>query len=227
MDRVDMLLEPIRMFLAQIGAFLPRLALAVAVLLAGWLVARMARFAVVKALRAINFNVLTERAGTDGFLQQGGIRSDTTEIFGALVYWLVLLAALVIAFNSLGLTNITDLLGQLVLFVPKLIVALLILVFGAYFARFVGNAVFTYCKNAGLQDADLLGKIAQYAIVTFVVLIALEQVNVGGAIVRHSFLIILAGIVLALALAFGLGGQRWAAELLERWWPQQRKNDGK
>jgi hypothetical protein len=48
---------------------------------------------------------------------------------------------------------------------------------------------------------------------------------VGGAIVRHSFLIVLAGIVLALALAFGIGGQHWAAELLERWWPRHRKDD--
>ena len=108
---------------------------------------------------------------------------------------------------------------------PKLIVALLILVFGAYFARFVGNAVAMYCKNEGLQDADLLGRLAQYAIVTFVVLIALDQANVGGAIIRQSFLIMLAGIVLALALAFGLGGQRWAADLLERWWPRHRKDD--
>ena len=227
MEKVDMFLEPIRVVLAQIGAFLPRLALAIAVLLAGWLVARMARFAVVKGLRAINFNVLTERAGTDGFLQQGGIRSDTTDVFGALVYWLVLLATLVIAFNGLGLTNITDLLGQLLVFVPKLIVALLILVFGAYFARFVGNAVFMYCRSAGMQDAALLGRLAQYAIIAFVVLIALDQANVGGAIIRQSFLIILAGIMLALALAFGLGGQRWAADLLERWWPKQRKDDGR
>jgi Mechanosensitive ion channel, conserved TM helix len=224
MEKVDMLLEPIRVVLAQIGAFLPRLALAVAVLLVGWVVARMARFAVVKGLRAINFNILTERAGTDGFLQQGGIRSDTTDIFGALVYWLVLLATLVIAFNGLGLTNITDLLGQLLVFLPKLIVALLILVFGAYFARFIGNAVFMYCRNAGVQDAALLGKLAQYAIVTFIVLIALDHANVGGTIIRQSFLIILAGIMLALALAFGLGGQRWAADLLERWWPKQRKD---
>jgi hypothetical protein len=227
MEKVDMMLEPIRAFLAQIGAFLPRLALAVGVVLAGWLIARMVRFAVVKSLRAINFNVLSERAGMDGFLQQGGIQSDTTGIFGTLVYWLVLLAALVIAFNSLGLTYITDLLGQLVMFVPKLIVALLILVFGAYFARFVGNAVFVYCKNAGVQDAELLSRLARYAIVTFVVLIALDQANVGGAIIRQSFLIILAGIVLALALAFGIGGQRWAAEMLERWWPRQRKDDGR
>lgn len=225
MDRVDMLLEPARAFLVQVGQFLPKLALAVVVLIAGWVLAKLARFAVEKGLRAINFNVLTERAGMDGFLQQGGVQSDTTQIFGVLSYWLVIFAALIIVFNSLGLTYITDVLGKVVLFVPKVFVALLILAFGAYFARFVGTTVMTYCRNIGIQDADLLGKLAQYAIVTFVVLIALDQVNVGGEIVRQSFLIILAGVVFALALAFGIGGQRWAAELLERWWPKNGKED--
>ena len=65
----------------------------------------------------------------------------------------------------------------------------------------------------------LLGKLAQYAIMTFVVLIALDQVNVGGDIVRQSFLIILAGVVFALALAFGLAGRAAAEELIDRWWP--------
>jgi hypothetical protein len=222
MENVDMLFEPVRAFLTQIGAFLPRLALAIIVVIAGWLVAKLARFAVARGLRAINFNILTERAGIDGFLQQGGLRSDATGIFAALVYWLVVLAALVIAFNSVGLTYITDLLGQVVLFVPKVIVALLIVTFGAYFARFVSNAVIAYCRNVGIQDAPLLGTLAQYAIMAFVVLIALDQVNVGGEIVRESFLVILAGVVFALALAFGLGGKDWAAERLERWWPKQK-----
>jgi hypothetical protein len=225
MEKLDMLIEPARALLAQVGAFLPRLALALLVLIGGWMAAKIAMYAVVKALRAINFNVLTERAGMDGFLQQGGIRTDTTDLFGLLVYWLVILATLIIGFNSLGLTYITELLGHVVLFVPKVIVALLILIFGAYFARFVGGAVAAFCRNVGVQDADLLSRVAQYAIVTFVVLIALDQVDVGGAIVRQSFLIILAGVVLALALAFGLGGQRWAAELLERWWPTGGKDD--
>jgi Mechanosensitive ion channel, conserved TM helix len=225
MENVDMYLEPVRAFLTQIGAFLPRLALAIAVLIAGWLVAKVTRFAVAKALRAINFPVLTERAGIDGFLQQGGLRSDTTGIFAALVYWLVILAALVIAFNSVGLTYITDLLGKVVLFVPKVIVALLIVTFGAYFARFVANAVITYCKNVGIQDAVLLGTVAQYAIMAFVALIALDEVDVGGEIVRESFLVMLAGVVFALALAFGLGGKDWAAERLERWWPRDKNRE--
>ena len=222
---MDTLLEPVRGIMLQIGAFLPRLAVAIVAIVAGWLLAKAARFAVVKALRAVNFNVLTERAGLDAFLSQGGIRSDTTDIFGVLVYWLIVLAAFVIAFNTLGLDYITDLLRQVVMFVPRLMVALVILAFGSYFARFVAGAIMAYCRNVGIQDGDLLGRLAQYAIVAFVVLIALEQMQIGGDIVRYSFLILLAGTVFALALAFGLGGQGWAAELLERWWPRGRRDE--
>lgn len=225
MEKVDIMLEPAREILLQIAAFLPKLALAIGVLIAGWLLAKFARFAVVKALRAVNFNVLTERAGLDSFLSQGGIQTDTTGIFGMLVYWLMILAALIIGFNGMGLTFIPGLLGEVVRFVPKVAVALLILAFGAYFARFIGNAVLAYCRNISIQDAEVLGKLAQYAVMTFVVLIALDQVNVGGDIVRESFLIILAGVVFALALAFGLGGKDAAAELIDRWWPREKKND--
>lgn len=223
MNTIEMSLEPLRGFLLSVGEFLPRLALALLVLLAGWIVAKMVRFAIAKGLRAVNFNVLTERAGIDGFLRDGGIRSDTTEILALLFYWLVILASLVIGFNLLGLSYITDLLGRVLLFLPKVMVALLILAFGAYFARFIGNAVTAYCRNVRVQDADLLGRIAQYAIVAFVVLIALDQVNIGGDIVRQTFLIVLGGVVFALALAFGLGGKDWAAEMLERWWPRRKK----
>ena len=70
MEKIDVLLEPVRALLIQVGAFLPRLAIALVVLIAGLLVAKAARFAVQKALRAINFNIVTQRAGLDGFLQQ-------------------------------------------------------------------------------------------------------------------------------------------------------------
>jgi hypothetical protein len=222
MGSVDVMLEPVRSFLARVGDLLPSILLAIAVVIAGWLLAKMARFAVAKALRGLNFNVLTERAGMDGFLRDGGIHIDTTGLIAVLVYWLVILAALLIAFNGLGLAYITDLLGKIVLFVPRVLVALLILAFGAYFARFVGNAITAYCRNVQLQDAGLLGRLAQYAILTFVVLIALDQMNIGGDIVRQTFLIVLAGVVLALALAFGLGGRDWAAAWLERWWPRRK-----
>jgi len=220
MENMDMLLEPIRTSLHQIGEFLPRVLLAVAILIAGWLLAKALRFAIVKMLRAVNFNVVTEKAGVDRFLQQGGGELDATGLLGLLTYWLVILAALMVAFNSMGLANVTELVGRVVLFVPKVMVAVLIIAFGAYFARFIGTVVTTYCRNVGIGDAGVLGRLALYAILVFVVLIALDQLGLGD-IIRQTFLIIIGGVALGLALAFalafGLGGQRRAAELLERW----------
>ncbi|MDP1708165.1 MAG: hypothetical protein Q8L89_03770 [Gammaproteobacteria bacterium] len=221
MEQVNIMLEPVRVFMIQLGEFLPKLIVAIAILVAGWLFAKIIRFAVVRALRAINFQVLTERAGVDGFLQQGGAKTDTVDILGLLIYWLVILAALVVAFNGLGLTHVTDLLGKVTLFIPNVIVAVLVLAFGAYFARFIDATVTTFGKNVELQDAELLGRLARFATLIFVVLIALDQISIGVDIVRQSFLILLAGVALALAIAFGIGGQKWAAGLLERWWPNR------
>jgi flagellar biosynthesis protein FliQ len=222
MNTFDPIVEPLRVFLAQVGDVLPRIFLAVVILVAGWIVAKAVRFAIARGLRAVNFHVVTERAGIDAFLRDGGIQADFTDIVAVLFYWIVILAALVMGFNLLGLSYITDLLTEVLRFVPKVMVALLILAFGAYFARFIGNAVCAYCRNIHLQDADLMGGIARYAILTFVILVALDQVNIGGDIVRQTFLILLAGVVFAVALAFGLGGREWAADLLERWWPRKK-----
>lgn len=220
MDSLNVLIEPLRGTLLQIGAFLPRLGVALAVLVVGWLLAKAFRLFLVKALRAINFHVLTERAGIDDFLRQGGTESDTTDWVGAIGYALVLLASLIVAFNSLGLTQVTDLLGRVLLFVPRLLVALLVIVFGSYFARFVGNAVQGYFRKTAISDAELLGRIVQYAVLTFVVLLAVDHLDIGGGLIQQTFLILLAGVVFALALAFGLGARERAAELLERWFPR-------
>jgi hypothetical protein len=87
----------------------------------------------------------------------------------------------------------------------------------------VGETVRAYFRNVKQQDAALLGKFAQWAVMVFVILIALDQVKVGGDIVRESFLVILGGVVFAFALAFGLGGKDWAAERIEQWWPREKK----
>jgi hypothetical protein len=224
MQSIDMLVDATREFLHQTAAFLPKLLLALLVVAVGWLLAKVVRFAVERALRAINFNVLTERAGTDNFLKQAGMHGDTTTLFGLVAFWLVIIATLVIAFNGMGLTYLPDLLGRAVLFAPKLLIAMRIMVFGSYCASVVGNAVQNYCLDARIADADVLGRLVRYAIMLFVVMIALSQVEVGGDIVQRTFLIILAGIMLAIALAFGLGGKEWAAALLQRWWPQHRKD---
>lgn len=221
MDSLNIAVEPLRALLFQAGAFLPRLGIALAVVLAGWLLGKGLRFGAVKALRAFNFQVLTQRSGVDDFLQQGGTSKDTSDLFGMVVFWIVLLASMVIASSGLGLVQVTELLGRVLLFMPRLLVAMLVLVFGMYFARFVGQSVLAWCREAGIGDGEVLARIVRYAIAVFVLLIAIDHIDIGGGLVQSTFLILLTGVVLALALAFGIGGRDRAAALLERWFPRR------
>jgi hypothetical protein len=225
MNDLDFVPAAAHQFVHKAAAMLPNVALALGIIILGWLLAKVVRFAVERALRAVNFNVLTERAGMDHFLQQGGLRGDTTTLFGLYAYWVVLVAVFMQAASEVDLVRLTDLLDRVLLYSPKVLMAMLIAVFGSYFARFVGNATTTYCIEAQIPDGDILGKMAQYLIMAFVIMIALRQLEVGADIVELTFLVLLGGIVLALALAFGLGGKDWAAALLERWWPRHGDKD--
>jgi len=153
----------------------------------------------------------------------GGVEADTTEVLGMLVYWLAIVAALILACNSLGLSYVTELLSRIALFVPRVILSVVILAFGAYFALFIDGSVTLYGRNVGYDEAPLLGRLARYAVLLFVALIALDQLGIAGDIIRQSFLIILGGVVLALALAFGLAGRQWAEDMIDRWWPRQKR----
>jgi len=218
MDQVNQALEPARIFLGQLSAFLPKLLMAIIILAAGWVLAKFIKMIVVKGLKVINFDVLTEKAGIDGFLRQGGIKGGMGGVLGIIGYWLIILMTFMVAFNTLGLDYVTDLVRQIVLFIPKVIVAVLILAVGMYFARFIFQTVSTYSKNVGVEDGVMLGRVAQYAIMVFVVLIALEQVNIVTDMLRQLVVVVLAGVVFAVALSFGLGGQKAASELIQRWW---------
>jgi len=223
MEQVDVVVESVRSFLMQLGEFLPKLLGVVVILVVGWLVAKLLAVIVVRGLKLVNFNVITERAGLDGFLRQGGVRKSTIDILGILVYWLVILVTLLAAFNTLGLTVVSDLFSKITLFIPHVIVAVLILAIGLYFARFVADAVTAYAKNVGIEDGVFVGRAAYYAIMVFVVLIALDQVQVGGEIVRFTYYVLLGGAVLALAIAFGLGGQKWASGQIEKLTEKKKK----
>jgi len=216
--------ESVRTFMIKLGEFLPKLIGAVLILVIGWLIAKLLRYLVVRGLKLIRFDVLTENVKFDEFLRKGGIKKDTIEILGLLVYWLVILVTLLATFNSLGLTMVSELLSRVAWFVPNVIVAVLILTVGLYIARVLSDSITAYTRNVGMEDSEMIGRLTFYAIAVFVVVIALGQMEIAPGILYPAFLILFGGFVLALALAFGLGGQSWAADQLEKFARRNKKS---
>ncbi len=222
--QISKIFSPAKAFLFQLGDYLLLLLIAVLILIAGWMLAKFLAFTVVKGLKIINFNVLTEKAGMDKFLKQGGIKKSTIDILGILIYWLTILITLLVAFNTLGLAVVSDLFSQITQFIPKVIVAVLILAIGLYFARFIEDAIAAYGKNVGMEGAGVVARLSRYAIVVFVFVIALGQMDVGGDLIKYTFLLLFGGIVLALSLAFGLGGgQKMVGTWVDKFIKKEKK----
>jgi hypothetical protein len=214
------LLEPARVVLAQIGQFLVNLLLVIVILIVGWTISKLIRTVVIKGLRAIKLDELSDRIQLDSLLEKGGITYSLSELIGIIFYWLALLVSFMVAINAIGLTIAAELLNKVVLYIPNVIAAVFILILGMFVATLLRNIVQTAANNAGLSQSKLLSKVVEVVVIVFVVIAALEQLNIGIKITELTLSIILGAIGLGFALAFGLGCKeiagRYVGDLIEK-----------
>ena len=213
--QIDLFLTSLHAFWGQIAVFLPKFLAALVLLLAGWLLARLLRAGMKRILEALGFEHIAERSGLEALLHQGGVELSLAGVIAGLVYWLVLLV--VSAANSLGLDAVAGLVNRVVLYLPNVMVAILVLLFGTLFARFLNRLVFAWLSSIKSPAALTLSTGTEYAVQIFTLFIALEQLQIGTTLLTVAFAIAFGGLILAMALAFGLGGREWAAERIKEW----------
>jgi len=217
MDWKTILVDPFKEMLGRFFGFLPTLFKVLVILVVGWLIAKLVQKLFTRLLKLLRLDVLSERAGIHRFLSKGEIKYTLSELLGTLIYWFMLLAVVITAINALGLTVAADLFGRVLLYIPKVIASIFILVLGMFFATFMNTTVRTAATNAGIAQSRMLGQIAQIAIVVFSVAIAAEQLEIGTRVISSALNILLGAIGLAIALAFGLGCKDMAAKSLHEW----------
>ena len=211
----NLIVEPVREMLTKIMAYLPVLLGALLILIVGWIVAKIIRSIVNGGLKLVRFDALADKAGISEVLRKGELKITARQVVSSLVYWLIIIMVLVMAANALGLPKASDILSNLFAYVPKVIAALLVLVVAMFLASFVSGIVRIAANNAKLPKPEMLAGISKWAIIIFAVTISLAQLDIAPLLVTTTFNIILGGIVLALALAFGLGGKDAAARYLQ------------
>lgn len=215
--------ESLQIFTNQLAGYLPQLIGAVVILIVGWIIAKIVRRVVLRGLMLLRFDLLTEKSGVDKFLLEGGIRMTAVAVISKLVYWMLLLIIFLAAMNSLGLQVASELLNQVVLYIPNVIVATIILIVGSFLARFVQGVLKVYLKNVGVIGAGAMSTIAHWAILIFAISISLDQLGIGRELVASSFQIAFGAFCLALAIAFGLGSRGWAENVVKKGFKLKKK----
>jgi len=212
-----LIVEPVREMLTRIMGYLPTLLGALLILVVGWAVAKTLRRLVSRGLKATHFDKLADKAGISEILSKGGLKTSAVEVLSALVYWLVIMMVLVLVVNALGLPQASNVLEKLFAYIPSVIAALFVLVVGMFLANFVAGIVRTAAGNAYLPKPEMFAAVSRWAIIIFAGTISLRELGIGTLLVTTTFNIILGGVCLAFALAFGIGGKDAASRYLEEW----------
>ena len=186
------------------------------ILISGWVISRIVRWALYRFLRLIHFDRLTDRLGLTEGLSRAGVRREPAAAVSLAVSYLLFFIFLLLAARALESPALDSFIAQLFGYLPRLATALLILLVGYLGGAFVNRSVLIAAVNANLQSARTLALIAQSLVLVFFLAMALEQAGLGREIVISAFSILFGGAVLALALAFGLGGRKLARDFLER-----------
>lgn len=211
---LNLIVGPFQQLISTILTKLPAVLTALFLLLVGMVVARGIRTGFEKFFRFLHLDEYTEKIKLNELFARLGFGRSPAFILGFLVYWLIILVFLVSAADVVQLTVVSDLLQKFVLFVPKLIGAVLVLAGGLLLGHFLGEIVLNASTANKIQGAMALSKVVQFVVVVFASIIALEQIGIDTTILTSSIQIILAAVGLGFAIAFGLGGRDVAAAMI-------------
>jgi len=197
--------------------FAPKLVLAIVLFIVGWVLGSIIARALEQVFTSLKVDSLLKSVGVDNFFRKAGINLNSGYFIGQVVKWFIVIVFLLPSLNLVGLDSIEAFLKDDVLgFLPRVIVAALILIIATIIAEGVSKTVSASARTISLTSANMLGAITKYAIWIFALIIALGQLGIADYYMNVLFTGIIAMLSIGGALAFGLGGKEAAATLIAK-----------
>jgi len=208
--------------IGELGAIIPNTIAMLVVLVIGFVVAKILARATAALCDAIGLPAATQRSGLADSMKQVGITRDAADIVGQIVFWLAMCVFLTTGFNILGMEALSDAMSQIVAYIPKLLVATVVVVVGLLVASFLRGVVATSADRVGLSYAEHLANGCYYVLALMTFMAAFDQLGIEFSLLREIILITFAALAIGFCLAFGLGGRDVMAGILAGYYTRQR-----
>jgi hypothetical protein len=211
----EAMLEAFRETTFRMAHLMPKLLALLTFLALGFAVGWVVKFLILRVLLAFRFDAWCERLGGPSFVKAGRNQRPSS-LVGRLSFWLVFLLFAFMGVDALDLTATANMMSVIIGFLPDMLVAVLLLLFGVVLANFIAEAALIATVNAQIQEARIIANLIRWGILIFTAAMVLTQLGIAKEIVVAAFSITFGGIVLALAIAVGLGGRNIARDILEQ-----------
>ncbi|PIQ67656.1 hypothetical protein COY25_00300 [Candidatus Uhrbacteria bacterium CG_4_10_14_0_2_um_filter_41_7] len=222
-DSVEVLRTAFVDLWATIMLFLPKFAFATAVIIVGIVASNLLKKAVVRLVHMFKIDDLLERLEVKEIFHKAGVKLDIGEVLGFLVKWFVIVMFLIVAADAMQWTQITVFLGQVITYIPNVLIAIVILLVGLLLGNFVQDVIRSAMEVAQMKSANFLSGIGKWAIIVFSGMASLVQLGIAEALIQTLFTGFIAMLALAGGLAFGLGGKEHASKALDHLYQDLRE----
>ena len=192
-------------FWNKIANFLPNLVATLVIFIVGWLVARIVSKWAVKLLNKLGFDALCQRIGLSDAMAKAGIDKSPGDIFGKFIYFFLMLMIVISAAETLGMTRITSILDEFILYLPKVLGALFVIMVGMFIAHVVKQSIHTAVAKMGMEYASSVARLAQIIIFVTTFSLAVSQLEIETQMLNIVFAIVLGCLGVAAAISLGLG----------------------
>jgi len=186
-------------------------------------VARFVKNLVIKAMEGLRVSKAIEKTPVELFLANAEFGQRIEGIIGSIFYWLFLFVVLHTSVSILGLTPLSDVMDQILEYIPHIFSALVIFIFGVLMAGVVESVVKGAMRSIDLNSGRLFAKIASYAVVTVAALAAIAELGIATEFIRILFFGVVFTFALGSGLALGLGGQDIIRQTLANWYKRSVK----
>lgn len=212
----SILTDPLKDFFLRLSAFLPNLFSSLIIFVLGFIVGWLFKRIIVKVAMLLKADHFCSKIGLTEACIKVGIKGLPSRLLGRICNWIIIIVFTIIALYALKVPAIENLLERFILYLPNIFIAVLLIIIGYLLGNFLGRTILIAAVNAGLRFAGFMARGVKILIFVFAFAMALEQLGIGRNMVLVAFTILFSGIVLALALAFGLGGKDIAKDYLEK-----------
>lgn len=207
--------------------FLPNILGAILILIAGIFVSKILKSIVAKTLRKLKLDEYAEAINQSDFLSNSKLRIVPSILISTLLYYFLLLIFLVSSTDVLGMESLSNLIQDILLWLPNLFTALVMMFLGFLLADWVKTGTVKACESFGVPSGKFIGAVFFYFILLNVFIGALEQAKINTSFISINLSIILAGISLAFALGYGLASKDMVSNFLVSFYSQEKISVGK
>jgi hypothetical protein len=213
-DVWDIIVDSSAEFWQSVAEYLPKLLGAAALIILGALVAKLAASLTKKVLEFVGVDKLTKNKTVKETLSQVNLKINFVNAAASVVFWVVIVIFAMTAADVLELAAMRDVIRELLAYLPNVLAAVIVLTVTVAGARLLKDALVNVLERVNFSYASTIAAVAQGVIFTFGLVFALAQLGFDTTILTANITLIVAGVVTAVALAFGLGGRSMAANFL-------------